>query len=891
MSEYKYKFSIVTAVYNVELFVAETIESIIAQDIGFENVQLILVDDGSPDNSGAICDEYAAKYPDNIVVIHKENGGVSSARNMGLERVEGKYVNFIDSDDLFPEDTLSKVWNFFEDHYEETDVVSIPLRFFDGYRGRHPLNYKFSGPARVVDLKEEINYIQLSIASSFVKKEAIKDHRFDSRLAFAEDAKVLQFILLEKQTLGILPTTRYMYRRRSVGAQSAIQSSTLNPKWYLVNMKHFQEEVYNYALEKCGEVPRFIQYTLMYDLQWRLKRPEIPVDILTEEEIQEYLTAIKNMLKNIDDDIIMAQRNIFREHKAFALGLKYDKEPDAFELKNDMLYQFSNDAKFKLSKCRLNLEFVEVKNNVLELAGFVSIYNFPFENLEIVANVNGKTVNCEYVERDRTVIALEKEISKLYGFSVKIPLDNDGSYKIFMQVNVDGKLITLDRISLKYFTPISAEFKYSYCCRENWIISADSNVIHLKKATIIRHIARELKLLAELFIRNKFNSRKAVVKRIGVRIYKIFKRKPVWLISDRASIAGDNGEALFRYMREHHKEIDARFVLLPHSEDYERIKKIGPIVDKGSKKHKNLSLVSEYIISSHAENEIYNPMGAQNCTVKDIWSKNRFVFLQHGVTKDDVSKWLGRYNKNFFGLVAAAHKEYEAFTGENYHYKENNIWLTGFARFDRLYDDSQKQITIMPTWRKYLMGRWDINTDAWTLADNFTESDFFVFYNSLLNDERLVSAARKYGYNIAFFPHPTLQPHLNLFDKSEVVSFVDSKTAYKDIYAHSSLILTDYSSAVFDFSYLRKPIVYAHFDSKEFFSGDHVYQQGYFDYERDGFGEVEYDLESTVNRIIEYIENGCQLKEMYRERIDKFFMFSDQNNCQRIYEKLIEGRK
>ena len=54
MAEYKYKFSIVTAVYNVELFVAETIESIIAQDIGFENVQLILVDDGSPDNSGAI---------------------------------------------------------------------------------------------------------------------------------------------------------------------------------------------------------------------------------------------------------------------------------------------------------------------------------------------------------------------------------------------------------------------------------------------------------------------------------------------------------------------------------------------------------------------------------------------------------------------------------------------------------------------------------------------------------------------------------------------------------------------------------------------------------------------------------------------------------------------
>ena len=126
---YKYKFSIISAVYKVEEFVAETIESLISQTIGFKNIQLILVDDGSPDGSGAICDKYAAKY-DNILVIHKENGGVSSARNAGLEKVEGKYVNFIDSDDLLTPSTLKRVWEFFEAHEDETDVVSIPLFFY-----------------------------------------------------------------------------------------------------------------------------------------------------------------------------------------------------------------------------------------------------------------------------------------------------------------------------------------------------------------------------------------------------------------------------------------------------------------------------------------------------------------------------------------------------------------------------------------------------------------------------------------------------------------------------------------------------------------------------------------------------------------------------------------
>ena len=76
VSDYRFKFSVVTAVYNVEPYLAEAIESILTQDIGFEeSVEIILVDDGSTDRSGAICDEYQQKFPDNIKVIHKENGG------------------------------------------------------------------------------------------------------------------------------------------------------------------------------------------------------------------------------------------------------------------------------------------------------------------------------------------------------------------------------------------------------------------------------------------------------------------------------------------------------------------------------------------------------------------------------------------------------------------------------------------------------------------------------------------------------------------------------------------------------------------------------------------------------------------------------------------------
>ena len=131
-TNYLFKFSIVTAVYNVEAYLSEAIDSILSQDIGFlESVELILVDDGSTDASGAICDEYQHKYPENIVVIHKPNGGVASARNAGIAVARGRYVNFMDSDDKLTPDTLSSVYDFFIEHDKEVDLVSVPIFYFE----------------------------------------------------------------------------------------------------------------------------------------------------------------------------------------------------------------------------------------------------------------------------------------------------------------------------------------------------------------------------------------------------------------------------------------------------------------------------------------------------------------------------------------------------------------------------------------------------------------------------------------------------------------------------------------------------------------------------------------------------------------------------------------
>ena len=163
MGKYKFKFSVVMPVYGVEAFLSEAVVSIIRQSIGFSNIQLIMVDDGSRDRSGEICDSYAGRYPKNIKVVHKNNGGPSSARNAGIKYIEGKYVGFLDPDDTWDKNVLEKVWAFMEAHNHEVRVCCIPMFFFGNNTGPHPLNNKFKEGSRVINLLDDKNQSFFSV--------------------------------------------------------------------------------------------------------------------------------------------------------------------------------------------------------------------------------------------------------------------------------------------------------------------------------------------------------------------------------------------------------------------------------------------------------------------------------------------------------------------------------------------------------------------------------------------------------------------------------------------------------------------------------------------------------------------------------------------------------
>ena len=424
---YSFKFSVITAVYNVASYLSEAIESILCQDIGFkDSVELILVDDGSTDSSGKICDHYQTLYPDNIKVLHKPNGGAASARNAGIALASGRYLNFLDGDDKLSPCTLSAVYHFFSTVDDQISLVSVPIQFFEKKETAHRLNYKYKdGKNQIINLNTQYSYVQMSIASSFIKREVLNEHSFDTSLRYAEDAKVIMQLLLEHPYYGIVPSGCYYYRFRNT-QNSALNGTKLHKEWYLDCVKDYLLWALQTARQKYGSIPLFVQYNVMYDLQSRFGVPEIPASILSPDEHEEFRTLLREILRSIDDKIILQQRNLSREQKDYIISLKHGKG-SLKHCSNDIFFQYDCLKLYPASSYLLKLFHAEISDNNLKLTGAVK-FNRRFPNpsalyVRLHGLLKTHTFPCDWsADTSSDFIFDGTLLSQFLNFEVRIPL-------------------------------------------------------------------------------------------------------------------------------------------------------------------------------------------------------------------------------------------------------------------------------------------------------------------------------------------------------------------------------------------------------------------------------------------------------------------------------------
>ncbi|EAH6427783.1 capsular biosynthesis protein, partial [Campylobacter coli] len=435
----------------------------------------------------------------------------------------------------------------------------------------------------------------------------------------------------------------------------------------------------------------------------------------------------------------------------------------------------------------------------------------------------------------------------------KVPID-----KVFIE-QIDDKN---DEILIKFYTAdVNDEIKMLFDDRLAKIICSKIRQYDFLNRVFIYERRIWLKFFINAknmicFINDKkvdiiYQEKKCTFYDIFYEIKKLKKRraknKSLWLFADMSYRADDNAEHLYRYVMKNHPEKNIAFVLRKNSHDYKRLKKEGfKLVDPKSFKFKYLVFKADKLISSHIDRYFFEALGENTLKTKD------FVFLQHGITQNDLSSWLNQRQIDLF--ITGMQDEYDSIAGDfnRYKFTPKEVKLTGFPRWDALLKNNQintKQIIIMPTWREYIVGSYSKKLMKRRFNPKFYESEYFYRWGSFLHSKKLQELHEKYNYKIVFNPHPQIRPYLEDFNLPNYIIIPSVEMSMQKLFCESSLMITDYSSVAFEMIILKKPVIYYQFDQDYFFY-KHFLKRGYYNYKKMEFSY----LVNNQKDLIFYIE-------------------------------------
>ena len=495
----------------------------------------------------------------------------------------------------------------------------------------------------------------------------------------------------------------------------------------------------------------------------------------------------------------------------------------------------------------------------------------------------------------------DKQHKLKFDYVRNVDLRNNCYVQKFFKFKVDLKNVKKKQISFSFFRKEFVNERLPILTGKWFPVDSDTqsklffNDCQLTvagKQLLISTASNKDKNTFEKTYRKKLKKSTKPVARISAKvrwaygIIKHFIRKDIWLISDREDVAGDNGEAFFKWLKRNKpKNVKPYFVISKSSPDYKRMKMYGKVIDPRSLKFKVLFMFAKKIISSHLSREMIEPYNVTY--LKDLLFERRIIFLQHGVIKDDLSSSYSRLNQGINLFITSAKREQESIINiPEYGFSAGDVVLTGLARYDYLENDTEKTIYVIPTWRKSLYSAIQKHD-----MEEAKASNYYKFYESFLNNKALLNTLKKYNYKLKFVPHFLSRDiFADLKPQSNLIEVITTDISYTEMFKKGAILITDYSSVAFDFAYLKKPIIYCQFDKEEFYAS-HTYSQGYFDYERDAFGKVTYNANQTVEEIVKLLRNGAKMPKEYLERVKTFFAFNDQSNCSRILKVITKDDK
>lgn len=871
---YKYDVSIVIPVYNAEEYLEECILSVLKQK-GDLNIEILLVDDGSTDKSADICSLYNERY-NNITFLRQVNSGVSVARNNGIHHSSGKYIFFLDSDDLLEEDTILSVFDFFEQHEEHIDIVAYPLYLLmDGEIKKHARTniYNSSGVYDVY-VHPYLNQTTMNVCVRNLNPEPIL---FDTDLKFAEDATFNTNYIMRKGRLGICSQGSYLYRKISGSAADRFK----NP----VNSASMLIEYCERMFEKHQLNSRphpYAQSIVLYEINWRFKGGALFPNHLVGEEKDNWLSRFKSIINKIDDNTILTQRYMDIFHKYYFL--KYKEQPVDIKYDSKGIYLYRNSQLLlKQTEFEIVMTNFKVRDEELTISGFVKAPILDFIDIKLYIEINDKKIPLDLYLSNHSYYKTRMLTNNFLAFDYSLKLkDVKEKETIKFLVSAEDyvyntKYFFMDNVIfnkyLKNYDIVKDDYRIRFDCKEkefivNKLTKKEKRV--LKPKTLMRYYKKNKKLAL-------------------IRLMNKERKKPIWLYNDRNGVI-DNAYYQFKHDIHQADGINRYYVFDGDKQDipkYFTEEESKSVIQYGSSKHKYLFIQSSLILTSFQGFNEYCPFTIKGLNNFSDMLNYKLIYLQHGIlhahTPWIYSKERSRVDKF---VVSSEFEKDNLIT--NYNYKKEDIILTGMPRLDYIKDDipTDNKILLAPTWRNSLIGahvdnRWIVDRNS------FGKSEYFKQINCAFKSEELQKLLIDHNLKIDFNLHPIFKSVSDMFElPSGDLIRIKEDSVNLDEY---KIFITDFSSFVFDFALLNRPIIYFVPDLDYFKSGNHTYRELDLKFE-DGFGNLVTTDGGLVDEITKIVKSGYQPERKYKERMESFFVDRG-NHVERLYNELIKLEK
>ncbi|MBP3446630.1 MAG: glycosyltransferase [Clostridia bacterium] len=875
MKDYNYRVSIIVPVYNVEDYLAECLDSLLNQTMPREDMEIIVVNDGSTDSSYEIAKEYAEKYPC-IKLFSKENEGLSATRNYGINRATGKYMMFIDSDDSFTEPTVKSVADFFDTVYDEVDLVTYFEQPYTTERDLAPhFRYKhYLKETGVYDLNEQPFIVQTRV-NVCVKNLFENNFMFDTTPGFKqEDQEYNNRVVKEKMKIGYCAEGCYRYNKSN---ESSIVATTFHA-FYLfeLSMAYFERLFGQFE----DEVPPYFQAMFVHDVRWKLSSKILYPFHYEGEKFEQAVGRIKALLARVDVQTILRDPISNNFQKQYWISMKPNVKPTVYT--DGKSTGILVDGRFIYHCPDIEVKIVRIQpadNNKLLVRAYVRspLYNHIDEATEIYICENGDMNNLVVPKTYLSKYGYESANVRTNNFyAVEYLCDPDKITSFQHFIKLDGYYIPARYTFMSTSVFSHAKKLYSYVCG-NAKITLNNKVFEVEKLTDQEVDDFETKQTKRL----KFLDRDA--KKLRLSAIKYRRQHRIWLYSDLYTVKKDNGYYQFINDFSHDDGVERYYV---YTRDYDEIAELFTpeqrknLVEFGSERHKLLYLSSELILSGFYGRSPISPfeLESEEQNYYDI-EHFKVVYLQHGVLHASLYVQNSAENARAEKVVISSPFEKKNYC-ERYNYNPEDLIESSMSRYDHIDFDTVpgNKILFAPSWRNYLAS--NVTASKWSVMHGkIVASDYYKNIQAFIESPKLHEILEKYDMTLELKLHPIISSATDLFNiTSDRIVYAASDVDVADY----KVFMTDFSSFVFDYACLVRPILYFVPDYPQFKSGMGHYRDLDLPFE-DAFGPLSLNAEDTVANLEKVLAADCVPAEPYKERMENFY-YPLENCAERLYE-------